>query len=52
MSTDKSDEDNAIFVLNGDDQPVLIAFDIEYHSVLCHETGVSVDGLDIRWALP
>jgi hypothetical protein len=52
MSTDKPDEDNAVVVLNGCDQPIVIAFDIEYHPVLAYDAGVSINGLYVGWTLP
>jgi hypothetical protein len=52
MSANKPDKDNAVVVLNSNDQSVVIAFDIEYHSILSHKTGVSVNSFDVRWSSP
>jgi hypothetical protein len=52
MGAYKPYENHTIVVLNGNDQSVIVAFDIEHHPVLSNEAGVPVSGLDVRRASP
>jgi hypothetical protein len=48
----ETDIDNLEVILNSNDDPVFIPFDIEYHTVAGQETGVPVNILDIRGTFP
>lgn len=43
---------HALLINDDDDQPVMIAFDIEYNPVMGQKAGISVDRFDIRRRIP
>ena len=52
MVADKSDEHQSLAVTYKRNQPVVIAFGVEHHTLVGNERGVSVSCLDIGWRLP
>ena len=52
MATNKSDEHQALAVTYERNQPVVVAFDVEHHTLVGNERSVSVSCLDIRRGLP
>jgi len=52
LIADKSNEHQSLTVANEDNQPVAIAFDVEHHTLIGNERGVSVSCLDIRGRFP
>jgi len=52
MRPDEADVDDAERVVDGDDQPVLVALDIENDPVVGYDAGTSVNILDIFRRLP
>ena len=52
MGSDEFDEDHVSQVVHGDDQPVLIAADVEDDAIAAGEVGRSVSILDVLWRVP
>ena len=52
MRADETDIDDAMLVTDGDDEPVLIAFDVEYDPIACNDAGVRINARDIVGRLP
>jgi len=52
MTANESDEHESLAVPHKHNQPVVVAFDVEHHTLVGNERGVSVSCLDIRRGLP
>jgi len=52
MCPDETDVDDTVLVLYGYDQPVLVPLDIENDPIVCDETGIAIDILDIGRRFP
>ena len=52
MIADKSFEHQSLTEANEDNQPVVMNFNVEHHTLIGNERGVSVSCLDIRGRFP
>ena len=52
MAADKSDEHQSLAISHKHNQSVVVAFDVEHHSLVGNERSVSVRFPDISWGLP
>ena len=52
MGADKSNKHQTLRIANRNYQPEVVAFDVEHHPVICQETGIAVNGLDVGWCSP
>src|SRR5580692_10889313 len=52
MRADEADVHGEELVLHGDDDPILVALDVEHHAVSCEETGGRVLSLDVVGTAP
>ena len=46
MSANKSDENNPQVIANCHNQPIGVAFDIEYDTVICNDTGITMSSFN------
>lgn len=47
MSTHETDVDNAELILNGHNETICVAFDVEDNPIVSNKTGVTVNTLDV-----
>jgi hypothetical protein len=51
VRADKANEQPAFLIFSQYNKPVIVAFDVEYHSVVADKAGMSVIGFDVGYSL-